>query len=80
MIEYLDFVKIIKTARLEQHITKAQMALAIGVSKQRYYRLENGISEPTFIELQLIAHELSISLDEVLKIKEALPKHEPHFD
>ena len=80
MIEYRDFIKIITKTRLHQRKTKAYMASVIGINKQRYYRLENGVCEPTFIELQLICRELSINLDEVLKIKEALPKHEPHFD
>ncbi|MBQ9448902.1 MAG: helix-turn-helix transcriptional regulator [Acholeplasmatales bacterium] len=80
MIEYRDFAKIIAKKRENQNKSKAYMASIIGINKQRYYRIENGISEPTFIELQIICRELSISLDDSFKIKEALPKHEPHYD
>ncbi len=80
MIEYRDFVKIIISKRLEKHITKAYMAKQMNINKQRYYRIEAAKCEPTFIELQIICRELEIKLDDYIKINEALPKLEPHFD
>ena len=70
---YSRFAEIIKEKRIQLGILQKDMADRIPTQKSRYNRIENGISEPTFIELQAIAKILDLDLTEILELKK--PNH-----
>ena len=69
MISYKEFSKILKQIRERKEISQKEMAKRLGINKIRYNRIENGLLEPTFIELQLIIIEFDINLNDYFKEK-----------
>ena len=51
------------------------MAKRLGINKIRYNRIENGLLEPTFIELQLIIIEFEININDYIKEKMPIIGH-----
>lgn len=66
---YREFSKIIKEKRIAKGLEQKEMAFHLAINKSKYNRIENGIQEPSFIELQSISIILEIDLTEVLELK-----------
>lgn len=66
---FSSFAKIIKEKRIRMGILQKEMAKKIPIQISRYNRIENGIQEPTFIELQAICKILNLDLTELLELK-----------
>jgi transcriptional regulator with XRE-family HTH domain len=75
MISYKEFSKILKQIRERKEISQKEMAKRLGINKIRYNRIENGLLEPTFIELQLIIIEFDINLNDYFKEKMPMIGH-----
>lgn len=75
MISYKEFSKILKQIRERKEISQKEMAKRLGINKIRYNRIENGLLEPTFIELQLIIIEFEININDYLKEKMPIIGH-----
>ena len=75
MISYKDFSKILKQIRERKEISQKEMAKRLGINKIRYNRIENGLLEPTFIELQLIIIEFEIDINDYIKEKMPIVGH-----
>ena len=75
MISYKDFSKILKQIREKKEISQKEMAKRLGINKIRYNRIENGLLEPTFIELQLIIIEFEININDYIKEKMPIVGH-----
>ena len=75
MISYKEFSKIIKNLRERKEISQKEMAKRLGINKIRYNRIENGLMEPSFIELQLIIIEFDINLNDYFKEKMPIIGH-----
>ena len=75
MISYKEFSKIIKNLRERKEISQKDMAKKLGINKIRYNRIENGLMEPSFIELQLIIIEFDINLNDYFKEKMPIIGH-----
>ena len=75
MINYKEFSKILKQIRERKEISQKEMAKRLGINKIRYNRIENGLLEPTFIELQLIIIEFEININDYIKEKMPIIGH-----
>ena len=75
MISYKEFSKILKNKRERLEISQKEMALRLGINKIRYNRIENGLMEPSFVELQLIVLEFKIDLNDYFKEKMPIIGH-----
>ena len=75
MISYKEFSKILKLKRERKEISQKEMAKRLGINKIRYNRIENGLLEPSFIELQLIIIEFDINLNDYIKEKMPIIGH-----
>ncbi len=75
MISYKEFSKILKQIRERKEISQKEMAKRLGINKIRYNRIENGLLEPTFIELQLIIIEFEININDYIKEKMPIIGH-----
>lgn len=75
MISYKEFSKILKQIRERKEISQKEMAKRLGINKIRYNRIENGLLEPTFIELQLIIIEFEININDYIKEKMPIVGH-----
>ena len=75
MISYKEFSKILKQKRERKEISQKEMAKRLGINKIRYNRIENGLLEPTFIELQLIIIEFEININDYIKEKMPIIGH-----
>ena len=75
MINYKEFSKILKQIRERKEISQKEMAKRLGINKIRYNRIENGLLEPTFIELQLIIIEFEININNYIKEKMPIIGH-----
>ena len=75
MISYKEFSKILKQIRERKEISQKEMAKRLGINKIRYNRIENGLLEPTFIELQLIIIEFEININDYIKEKISIVGH-----
>ena len=75
MISYKDFSKILKQIRERKEISQKEMAKRLGINKIRYNRIENGLLEPTFIELQLIIIKFKININDYIKEKMPIVGH-----
>jgi transcriptional regulator with XRE-family HTH domain len=75
MISYKEFSKILKQIRERKEISQKEMAKRLGINKIRYNRIENGLLEPTFIELQLIIIEFGININDYFKEKMPIIGH-----
>ena len=60
----------IRELREEYHKTQEQVADAIGISRQAYIRLEKGVRDVAFIEIQAIAEYLGIHYSDITDIGE----------
>jgi transcriptional regulator with XRE-family HTH domain len=60
----------IRELREEYHKTQEQVADAIGISRQAYIRLEKGVRDVAFIEIQAIAEYLGIPYSDITDIGE----------
>ncbi len=63
---YKEFANIIKNKRENLFITQKEFALKIPTKPLTYYRIENGIQEPTFYQLQQICILLDIDFTEIV--------------
>ena len=77
---YKEFAELIKEKRIMLDIKQKTMSSLLGISQSKYSKIESGIQEPTFVELQLIARILDIDLTKELKIKEPIIKGSFSFD
>ena len=75
MISYKEFSKILKLKWERKEIIQKEMAKRLGINKIRYNRIENGLLEPSFIELQLIIIEFDINLNDYIKEKMPIIGH-----
>ncbi|MCR4898143.1 MAG: helix-turn-helix transcriptional regulator [Acholeplasmatales bacterium] len=75
MISYKEFSKILKQIRERKEISQKEMAKRLGINKIRYNRIENGLLEPSFIELQLIIIEFEININDYIKEKMPIIGH-----
>ena len=50
------------------------------MKQSKYSKLERGLIEPSFIELQQLTEVLDFSLDDVLQIKKPIPEYRPNYD
>jgi transcriptional regulator with XRE-family HTH domain len=71
-MNFTNFSEIIKQKRIAKGLLQKEMALKVPIQKARYNRIENGLLEPTFIELQAICRILEIVLTEVLELKKPI--------
>jgi transcriptional regulator with XRE-family HTH domain len=60
----------IREVREQQHKTQEQVADAIGISRQAYNRLEKGVRDVSFLEIQAIAEFLGIAYADITDIRE----------
>ena len=65
----------IKAARKGRFIKQAGVAELTGISKDRYWRIENGRTCPSVFELQKIADELRVEYDSLIP-DDLVPKAE----
>ena len=79
MIDYKDFAKTVKLKRLELKISQKDAAKYLAIKQSKYSKIENGIQEPSFIELQFLVELLDIDLEDELKIKRPTV-HKPLYD
>lgn len=71
-MNFSNFAEIIKQKRMSMGLLQKEMALKVPIQKSRYNRIENGLLEPTFIELQAICRILDIDLTEALELKKPI--------
>ncbi len=69
-MNYTEFALIIKEKRIERRITQKKMAKKLSISPSKYNKIENGSSEPSFIELLLICNILDIDFSFIIKQNE----------
>ena len=60
------YIERIKQYRQEHHITQAQVAEALGISQQQYFKYEKGINELPVRYLYTICKTYNISADWLL--------------
>lgn len=65
--------KQIKIYRSVQNYTQEQMAERLGISRQRYARIENGATSITFDILSKIADILDVKVSDITKVLDAKP-------
>lgn len=63
----------IKALRCANHLTQEQVAEKIGVSRQKYARIENGMNNITLEILAQIASVLKISVGDITKVLDETP-------
>ncbi len=63
----------IKALRCAKHLTQEQMADEIGVSRQKYARIENGTNDITLEMLSRIASILDVTVGDITKVLEETP-------
>lgn len=76
---YKDFALIIKNKRISMGLTQKDVRLKLGICQSKYSKIESGIQEPSFNELQVLARILNLDLTLILKIKEPV-KSNKFFD
>ena len=77
---YKEFATLIKEKRLYLGIKQKKMSSLLGINQSKYSKIEAGIQEPSFVELQLISRILEIDLTSVLKLKEPIKIGSLNFD
>ena len=65
--------KRIKALRTAKHFTQEQLAEKIGVSRQKYARIENGINNITSEDLSRIAEVLSVTVGDITRVLDETP-------
>ncbi len=63
----------IKSLRDARHFTQEQMAKQLGISRQKYARIENGINHITLEMLSKIAGILEVTVGDITKILDEAP-------
>lgn len=63
----------IKALRSAGHLTQEQMADQMGISRQKYARIENGTNNITLESLSRIADILSVTVGDITKVLERTP-------
>ena len=64
---YKIFTTEIKSKRKIMKLKQVDMANKLGISPSKYCKIENGSTEPSFIELLFICKILEISLDSIIE-------------
>lgn len=63
----------IKALRMERHYTQEQVAEQIGVSRQKYARIENGVNSITLELLSRIADVFDVEVEDITKVLDGEP-------
>ena len=63
----------IKSLRDARHFTQEQIAKQLGISRQKYARIENGINSITLETLSKIADILEVSVGDITKVLDEAP-------
>ncbi len=63
MIFWKDLALIIQRKRIFMDKTIKEVSKDLGLNMYKYYRIENGAQDPTFLELQLILKYYNIELN-----------------
>ena len=67
------FIENLKKFRLAKGLTQEQVAEQIGVSRQKYARIENGANSITFDILAKIAKVLKVSVGDITRVLDEQP-------
>ena len=62
---YTRFSKNLRIARKLRRVTQAELAAAVGVSRNTVSSWENGVTEPNLTALKTISDYLDVSLDDL---------------
>ena len=62
---YKRFSKNLRIARKLRRVTQAELAAAVGVSRNTVSSWENGVTEPNLTALKAISDYLDVSLDDL---------------
>ena len=65
-LSYRDFSYIIKYKRIDLNYQQKDIAFYLTISKSKYCKIENGLQEPTFIELQMICYILDLDFNKLV--------------
>lgn len=76
---YKEFANLIKQKRDELFLTQKFVASELCITLPSYKRIENGIQEPNFHQLQAIVEFFSLDMNELLK-REKKPSTKFNFD
>lgn len=63
----------IKALRISNNLTQETVADSIGISRQRYSRIEQGISPVNFDILAKIANKFSVNISDITKVLDSEP-------
>jgi len=63
----------IKALRSAKHLTQEQVADQIGVSRQKYARIESGVNNITLEILSQIAKVLDVTVGDITKVLDEVP-------
>ena len=63
----------IKALRIAKNLTQEQIADQIGISRQKYARIENGINSITFDILSRIADVLDVTVRDITRVLDEVP-------
>ena len=66
MIYWKDLASQIKKRRISKNISLKDISKEFAINKDKYFRIENGIQEPTFEELQNILKYFDIELQIII--------------
>ena len=64
----------IKTLRIAKKFTQEQVAEQIGISRQKYARIENGVNNITLDILSKIASVLDVAVGDITKVLDETPQ------
>ena len=63
----------IKALRSAQNFTQEQIADQIGISRQKYARIESGTNNITLEVLSQIAHVLDVQVGDIMRVLDEMP-------
>ena len=63
----------IKALRIAKNLTQEQIADQIGISRQKYARIENGVNSITFDILSRIADVLDVTVGDITRVLDEVP-------
>lgn len=66
MMTWDTFAKYIKKRRVFMNKTISETASELAINRYKYFRIENGLQEPNFIELQKIFEYFEIELNIII--------------
>lgn len=64
----------IKELRCANNFTQEQISSQIGMSRQRYARIENGLSDITLEILTKLANALNVTVSDITQVLDAAPE------